>query len=119
MATNPAITVIGWIDYDDIEEGFEEAIGGLGGWFTDGMRWKEYSDIYTEEGIPYAEALRAAILDRGLKCTGRQHQNDSRMVPVFSDGTYASFSYRAWGDLMAAVWSEQEGKDYHYMDFYY
>jgi hypothetical protein len=30
----------------------------------------------------------------------------------------ATFSYRGWGDIMAAIWSEEENKDYNYMDFY-
>ena len=93
--------------------------GGLGGWFTDGMRWKDYAETHTEEGLRYAEALREAILLRKIKATGSEHQNGSELVPVFSDGTIATFSFRAWGDLLAAVWSEKENKDYHYMSFYW
>lgn len=37
--------------------------------------------------------------------------------PVFSDGTVSRMSFRAWGDFMAAVWSEEEDKDYCYVDF--
>ena len=39
-------------------------------------------------------------------------------MPLFSDGKVATFSFRGWGDLMAAIWSEAEDKDYGYMDFY-
>lgn len=110
--------VIGWIDYGEAETWMEESIGGLGGFFKDGMRWKDYADGFTEKGQEYAEALRTAIVERGLKYNGSQHQNDPEGVPVFSDGTIATFSFRAWGDLMAAVWSEHEDTDYCYMDFY-
>jgi hypothetical protein len=38
---------------------------------------------------------------------------------MFSDGSVATFSLRGWGDLLAAVYSERDNKDYCYMDFYY
>ena len=53
-----------------------------------------------------------------LKQGGDWHQNDPKGVPVFNDGTVAMFSFRAWGDLMAALWAEHEDCDYSYMDFY-
>ncbi len=37
---------------------------------------------------------------------------------MFNDGTAGMFSFRAWGDLMAAIWAEHENRDYGYMDFY-
>ena len=41
------------------------------------------------------------------------------MTPVFDDGTVGSFSFRAWGDLMAAIWNTEENTNkYSYMDFY-
>jgi hypothetical protein len=82
------------------------------------MRWKDYLEAWKPEAHPYAEALRAAILKLQLREGGDWHQNDANGVPVFSDGTVATFSYRAWGDLLAAVWSEAEDKDYNYMRFY-
>lgn len=110
--------VIGWIDDDEIEDGFITHFGGLGGFFKNGMRWKDYIDVLDEDEKLYAEALRRAVVDHDFRYTGDQHQNGPLGVPVFSDGTYASFSLRAWGDLMAAIWSEQEDVDYSYMDFY-
>ena len=109
--------VIGWIDSDETED-FDESYGGLGGWFENGMRWKDYAEAHTEEGLEYAEALRESIIKRKLKITGSTHQKGYECVPVFSDGTIAAFSFRAWGDLLAAVWSDEEDKDYCYMDFY-
>lgn len=82
------------------------------------MRWKDYLQSHHEDGHPYLEAVRAAVLQLRLRRGGDWHQTDERGAPVFSDGTAATFSFRAWGDLLAAVWSEAEGKDYSYMDFY-
>jgi len=110
--------ILGWIHYEDVTRDDEEIFGGFGGFFADGMRWNDYLDQFNNLGKDYAEALRDEILKDKIKCTGSQHQNGYLSVPVFSDGTISTFSYRGWGDLMAAVWSEAENKDYNYMDFY-
>jgi len=117
------ITVVDWICDDDAGQR-AVAIGGWGGWFGYGeprenahQRWKDYVEDLRPECIPYAEALREACVKHNIRITGVQHQNDSNGVPVFSDGKIGSFSLRAWGDLMAAIWSEAENKDYNYMDF--
>lgn len=112
--------VVDWISWKDAE-GKEEAIGGLGGYFnfsTGGMRWKDYIDDYLDEVKPYAEAIRESVLQRGSLMTGDKHQHSANGVPLFDDGKVGCFSYRAWGDIMAAIWSEKENKDYNYMDFY-
>jgi hypothetical protein len=113
------IEVVEWISYDTAKDSdMEQSVGGLGGFFKNGMRYQDYADTYTDEGKPYIEALRQEILGKGIKHGGDWHQEHERGVPVFSDGTYATFSYRGWGDLLAAIWAEEEGKDYCYMDFY-
>jgi hypothetical protein len=109
--------VVDWINYDEIGER-AEAIGGMGGFFSDGMRWKDYIEIWIDEVKPYAEAIRESVLQRGSLMTGDQHQYSANGVPLFDDGKVGSFSCRAWGDLMAAIWSEAENKDYNYMAFY-
>ena len=112
--------VVDRISYDDIGER-EEAMGGLGGFFNfneEGMRWKDYIEIWIDEAKPYAEAIRESVLQRGSLLTGSEHQRSANGVPLFDDGKVGSFSYRAWGDIMAAIWSEAENKDYNYMDFY-
>lgn len=109
--------VVKWISFEDAEER-EEAIGGLGGFFSNGMRWKDYIEIWNDERVFYAEAIRKDVLKNNIKLTGQEHQESNNGVPVFDDGKVGTFSYRAWGDLMAAIWSEEEDKDYHYMDFY-
>ena len=111
--------LLGWIDYSEVEDGFEESIGGDGGSFYTGMQWRDYIELYDRAGALYAEALRAGILARKLRYTGREHQTAQKGVPVFSDGTIATFSFRAWGEFMAAVWGEEEGAYYGFMDFYY
>jgi len=125
------ITVVDWIS-DGETRNREVAIGGWGGWFgydqenrdSDNKwrmahhRWKDYIEHIRPQCIPYAEALREECVKHNIRMTGEQHQYDSRGTPVFSDGKIGSFSMRAWGDLMAAVWSEAKDKDYGYMDFY-
>ena len=118
------IKVIKWISYEDAEIlskiGMlkENNIGGLGGWFQDGHRWKDYIRRFKREAHPYQEALRREIIEKNIKYTGEEHQELSQGVPVFSDFTMATYSYRGWGDLMAAIWSTEENKDYSYVDFY-
>lgn len=63
--------------------------------------------------------MRQAIIARGLRRGGDWHQNSAPGVPVFDDGSVATFTYRAWGDLLAAVWANADGRDYSYVDFYY
>ena len=109
--------VVKWMSYEDAKE-LEESIGGLGGFFQHGMRWKDYLAIWDDETIPYAEALKEVVVGESIKEGGDWHQWSDEGVPVFEDGTVAVFSYRAWGDLLAAIWSEEEDKDYSYMDFY-
>ena len=112
------IKVEKFIKYDEASKK-EQSLGGLGGFFDNGMRWKEILDCYTEEGQKYCEALRKYIVENKIKRGGDFHQSDEEGgAPLFSDGTTATFSYRAWGDFMAGVWSEEENKDYTYMSFY-
>lgn len=117
--TTEAVTVVGWLTEQEAE-GRKESVGGMGGFFNrdegDGMRWRHYLDIWDDEVHPHVEAIRAAILEGRIRRGGNWHQ--SRGIPLFSDGTVAYFSFRAWGDLSAAVWSEAEDHDYSYMDFY-
>lgn len=110
--------VIKWISYEEAIKMPNSGIGGSGGWFQHRMRWRHYLEKFTVEGLPYVEALRASIIEQGLKYTGHEHQNEPDGVPVFETGEVATYTFRAWGDLMAAVWSTEEEKDYNYMDFY-
>ena len=107
-----------WINYDDVPKEATD-IGSLGGWFSKGMRWEDYIEDMPQQYSLYYEAIRESVLMNDLKITGNYHQDKPKGVPLFSDGVVLTASYRAWGDLMAAIWSTSEGKDYSYIDFYY
>src|SRR5882672_12317810 len=89
-----------------------------GGFFERGMRWKDYIDDYLEEDREMFESLRQEIVKNHIKITGEVMQYRGCYIAEFNNGTLISFTWRAWGDLMAAVWSEHENKDYSYMSFY-
>ena len=94
------------------------AVDLMGGFFSPGMRWKDYISVMAKCHKKYLNAIRRYVLHNELKYGGDDHQTSEYGVPQFTDGKVASFSYRAWGDLMAAIWSTEENKDYGYMDFY-
>jgi len=110
-----------WISYDEARDYPSAPCGGLGGFFNfnqSGMRWKDYVNIFIDESKLYLEAIRESILENDIWFTGQDHQQSKTGVPLFEDNTVATFSYRGWGDLMAAIRSEKEDRDYNYMDFY-
>lgn len=110
------ILVTKMIPYDEAEK-LKQSIGGLGGFFMRGMRWKDYCENSFCGGSPHIEAFREYIICNDIKHDGDWHQNGDAGAPLFSDGSAGTFSMRAWGDLMAAVWSEHEDRDYCYVDF--
>ena len=117
----PAPRIAEWISFDASDARIAAGavdIGGWGGDMTKDMRWADYLEMTDPMWRGHFEALRQAILARGLRRGGDWHQHAVDGVPVFDDGTLATFSFRAWGDLMAAVWSEVDGRGYGYMDFY-
>ncbi|MEE9532705.1 MAG: hypothetical protein V3W52_17135 [Syntrophobacteria bacterium] len=111
------IKVVGWGRYEDESSG-ELSFSIMGGFIGDGDRWQDYLDGTPEECHKYAEAIRVSVIKNNIRITGEQHQYDSEGAPVFSDGATTRLSYRAWGDLMAAIWAEHEDSDYNYMSFY-
>jgi hypothetical protein len=104
--------------FDQVKGLEENGIGGMGGWFDIDNTWEEYLDMFTEEGQEIVKKLREAIVEKKIKCTGQEHQYGAASCPVFPDGTTATYSYRSWGDLMAAIWSVEDKKKYSYMHFY-
>lgn len=117
-----------WISNERAEP-LTQSFGGLGGWFgfsasVDGgdetHTWADYLAEVCADDVARsrAEALREAIVERRLWEDGCWHQEADDGVPMFDDGTVATFSFRAWGDLLAAVWTEQLGRQFCYMDFY-
>ena len=109
------ITVVSWSE-NDVSEG-AASIGWWGGFFEHGMRWKDYVENFDSEVHPYLEAARKSAVENKIKATGMEHQYRG-ITPVFSDGRYFAMTFRAWGDFMAAVWSEEEGRNMSYMEFY-
>ena len=107
-----------WISYDEANGYNEAPCGGIGGFFQDSMRFNDYITTFKKKAYPYILAIQDSIVKNKIKLTGAEHQTCDNAVPLFDDNTVATYSYRAWGDLMAAIWSEEEDKDYMYMDFY-
>lgn len=104
----------------DLPEGTRD-FGGLGGFFDRGMRWGDYLNrSFYAEDHPRMEELRAEILRLDLWCDGAWHQDDAGAgdtMPVWIDGAVFAGSQRAWGDLLAAIWSTELDGDFWYGDF--
>lgn len=118
MSIDNTLKVVKWITYAEAEGTLEHVLGGWGGRIEAGARWKDYVADFKDEARPLLEELRRSIIANKIRCTGYEAQNGYAAVPVWSNGTVDLYSFRAWGDLMAAVWSTEEDKDYGYMDFY-
>lgn len=82
------------------------------------VEWDEYLDSFVSTIHPHLEALRADIIANHIRGDGTWHQEDPEGTPMFSDGKIMALSFRAWGDLMAAIWTTEDDKHYSYMDFY-
>jgi hypothetical protein len=110
--------VIGWIPYASTDVREYPDVGGWGGCIQKGNSWSDYIADVEEAAVPYHEALREAVMKSGLRRGGDWHQFSPDGVPVFDDGTIATFSFRGWGDLMAAIWADTDGRCHGYMDYY-
>jgi len=106
-----------WITDEEAQQ-YNDSIGRMGGCFENGMRGqKDYFDKINKKYKKYYQALRNEIIKNKIIICGDEHQYGCG-IPLFSDNTVGSFSYRSWGDLMAAIWSEELDQDFCYMDFY-
>jgi hypothetical protein len=110
--------VVGWLAYASVEVRDCVDVGSWGGWVSKGDTWNDYITSIVEKWVPHYEALRAEIQRIGLRRGADWHQSAPDGVPVFDDGALATFSFRGWGDLMAATWADTDGRRYGYMDFY-
>lgn len=110
--------IVKFISAEEAEENNMREIGGMGGFFgwDHPMRWKDYIETREPEDRPYYETFREYVIENNLKHGGDWHQYEG--IPVFDDGTIIYCTFRAWGDLLAAIWSDIDNKDYKYMDFY-
>ena len=121
------IYVKDWISYDEAQKLVREGNGEevdifFGGFFGRNVHtWDDYLDRVCGHGKilkRYLSCLRKHIVENSLRMTGEEHQKNDKGVPVLSNGAIMMFSKSAWGDLMAAIWTEEEGKQYKYIDFY-
>ena len=71
-----------------------------------------------EEFREIMQLIGDEVVKYGYSFSGQDHQNELTGVPVFSDGTCLRASMRSWGYIMAAIYSEIEGKEITYMDYY-
>lgn len=113
--------VAAWISYRKaVMARYPVDIGDWGGGasYTKSRTWQEHLSRTEPRLRPYHDALRPAVLARGLRRGGDWHQRAADGVPVFDDGAIATFSFRAWGALMAAIWGPEDRCSYSYMDFY-
>ena len=109
---------IEWVSYDEAEKRGDSDIGGLGGW-ANGNGWREYRDQFKPRVHPHLELLRKSIVERRIRFGGDAHQCRPDGAPLFSDGVFATYSYRGWGDLLSCVWNTEEETDrYSYLSFY-
>lgn len=86
--------------------------------------WTSFDDCYPTKECDNDEInelialVRQEIYDNDYIFSGQEHQCSLTGVPVFSDGTCLRASMRAWGLIMAGIYTGPEGKQLSYMDFY-
>lgn len=119
-ATYTKIFVKKWVKISEFKDfsGFDIMFIQSGGVVERGYRWVHYISLVEEWQRPYMEAVREEIIRKGIKWTGKEMQENPKGAPVFNNGKLGLFTWRAWGDLMAATWAERENTDYSYIDFY-
>jgi hypothetical protein len=83
------------------------------------LMWSEYVASFEDEVVQkQLELVKAYIIDHELEgMCGMEYQNsphDAAIGEIFP----SNFSFRAWGDLMAALMNTMEGaRKYTYVDF--
>lgn len=118
-ATSTKIFVKKWVKLPELKDfsGLDIMFIQNGGIFEKGCRWFYYINSVKEWQRPYLEAIREEIISKGIKWTGKEMQENPKGIPVFNNGKLGLFTWRAWGDLLAATWAESEDVDYSYIDF--
>ena len=86
--------------------------------------WTDFECEYPSRNVEGPEVREIVqligdeVVKNGYSFSGQEHQNALTGVPVFSDGTCLRASMRAWGQIMAAIYSAVEGVNLSYIDFY-
>lgn len=75
-------------------------------------------NCYDEKFREIMQLIGEEVVKHGYSFSGQDHQNEPTGVPVFSDGTCLRASMRAWGYIMAAIYSAIEDTEVTYMDYY-
>lgn len=97
--------------YAEGKEGEMPISGGM----NTNPTWDEYVDGYKEEYKQHLQLIKKAIEENGwIGITGEDQQN-LKIAFRFSDDSYWSFTWRAWGDLMQAIVNKREGYMAYYM----
>ena len=92
-----ALKIVGWTDFDCPYP-------------TPKVKGEEFNEML--------QLIRQEIYDHGYIFAGEDHQRSATGVPVFSNGTCFRASWRAWGSIMAEMYSGPNGEKLSYMDFY-
>jgi len=122
------VELIPYMEEEPVDGLEENSLGRMGGWFNGHLihkkdekgipnhTWQDYlTNLQDDKTREYAIALKEFILEHNIKECAPWHQSVG--VPLFEDNTYATFSYRAWGDLMAAIYTTEE-EPLTYMAYY-
>ena len=86
--------------------------------------WTDYDSEYPTKRVNEDNlrkvlfAVRKEIMDNKYYFSGEDHQNSLTGVPVFEDGTCFRSSMRCWAQIMASIYTDSEGNQRSYMDFY-
>ena len=86
--------------------------------------WADYDSEYPTKRVNEDNlrkvlfAVRKEIMDNKYYFSGEDHQNSLTGVPVFEDGTCFRSSMRCWAQIMASIYTDSEGNQRSYMDFY-
>lgn len=75
-------------------------------------------NVYGSQLTEIVQLIGNEVVKYGYSFSGQEHQNAMTGVPVFSDGTCFRASMRAWGQIMAAIYSAIDNVSLSYMDFY-
>lgn len=96
-------TIVDWISFAETEGKPEAECSSCGGISAELTR-ADYIDGMRDEARAYVEAIWQHFDEHGA-FGGFTHQ-ESR-CPVFDDGMVATYSYRGWGDVVAAWWNSR------------
>jgi hypothetical protein len=112
MVNLKKMKIVNWLN--DVEALKFKNIYLSGKNFQYGQRWKEYITQFVPDCQKRLEILRQYIIENNIRKLTKEFKDTN---PLFDDNVCVRCSFRAWGDLLAATWSEEENKDYMYTLF--